>query len=462
MSLHVGVTTGAALLLVGVYQNVVNEVLPPGRHHVAVNLTPYLFCIGFGMILSARYIEPLATRLHQLTWADAARLASQQVTVLALLLFAFMFAFKDRGMSRLFLGSYLCLCWVMLLFMNHSLPRFLAQIFFGRARKVPTLFIGSVKNLARLQNWIASKRALGVQPVGFLTEDGRAPGASTPPFLGTLADLSRMIEQKGVTQVIALEMPRGEEAGRSIVETCQAQGCRLLIYCDLSDTLNHPVVAVNEEGHQFFSLQGEPLEDPLNRILKRCLDIAIALPVVLFVLPLLTLWVAVMQRLQAPGPVFFSQKRTGHSQQPFRLLKFRSMYAAGRDAPAEARQAQRGDSRIYPFGQFLRRTSLDEFPQFINVLRGEMSIVGPRPHMVEHDEQFNQSMVGYRTRFYVKPGITGLAQSRGFRGEITEPGLLEKRIELDVFYVAEWSIFLDLEIIARTARQVIFPPKAAY
>jgi len=459
LNLHVAFTTGMALLLLSAYASVL-PLLTLGGLEISVNLTPYLLCVAIGMLVSARFLQPLASRFHRLSWVDAAQLTSRQVLTMGLLVFAFMFAFKDRGMSRIFMSTYFIACWVVLLFVNHALPRFLSRVLFDRAHKMPTLFIGSVKSLARLQNWMASKAILGMQPVGFLTEDGAPPGESFPPFLGALEELGDLIDRRGVVQVVALEMPRSETVGRFILETCQAKGCRLLIYSNLADILRHPLVAVNEEGHQFYSLQDEPLEDPLNRVLKRLLDIAIALPVVVVLLPPLTLWVWLMQRLQSPGPVFYVQKRTGHGREPFRILKFRSMHVAGPEQ--EARQARQGDNRIYPFGAFLRRSSLDEFPQFINALRGDMSIVGPRPHLPAHDQEFGRLMEGYRTRFFVKPGITGLAQSRGFRGEITDPALLQKRIELDVTYVSGWSIWLDLQIILRTAREIIFPPKTAY
>jgi lipopolysaccharide/colanic/teichoic acid biosynthesis glycosyltransferase len=169
-----------------------------------------------------------------------------------------------------------------------------------------------------------------------------------------------------------------------------------------------------------------------------------------------------MQRLQAPGNLLFVRERTGRGGRLFSMLKFRSMYDTAADPRTEARQACRGDGRLYPFGRFLRKTSLDEFPQFINVLKGEMSVVGPRPHLVAHDLEFDRRMKGYRTRFFVKPGITGFAQSRGFRGEITDQELLAKRVDLDVAYVAGWSIWLDLAIIGRTVREVLFPPNTAF
>jgi len=461
LNLHVAFTTGVALLLFSAYASVL-PILTLGEFGVSVNLAPYLLCVAIGMVVSARFLQPLASRFHRLNWVDAAQLTSRQVLTMGLLVFVFMFAVKDRGMSRIFMSTYFVACWVLLLFVNHALPRFLSRVLFDRAHKMPTLFVGSPRTLAKLNAWMASKAILGMQPVGFLTEEGAPPGESNPPFLGALEDLARLIDQKGVVQVVALEMPRSEAVGRFILETCQAKGCRLLIYSNLADILRHPLVAVNEEGHQFYSLQDEPLEDPLNRVLKRLLDVAVALPVVLVLLPPLALWVWLMQRLQSPGPVFYVQRRTGHGREPFRMFKFRSMHVAPPEHAAEARQARPGDERVYSFGAFLRRTSLDEFPQFINVVRGEMSIVGPRPHLPAHDQEFGRLMNGYRTRFFVKPGITGLAQCRGFRGEITDPSLLQRRVELDVVYVSEWSVWLDLQIILRTAREVIFPPKTAY
>jgi len=183
---------------------------------------------------------------------------------------------------------------------------------------------------------------------------------------------------------------------------------------------------------------------------------------VVFILPVLMLWVWVFQRLQAPGHLFFLQERTGYGQRYFKILKFRTMYDISCTAEKESHQARRGDARIYPFGRFLRSTSLDEVPQFINVLRGEMSIIGPRPHLVAHDRQFSEMMKGYRTRFFVKPGITGLAQCHGVRGEIKDSSMLVQRIELDITYVNSWSIWLDFIIIIKTAWHMVFPPKTAY
>ena len=211
----------------------------------------------------------------------------------------------------------------------------------------------------------------------------------------------------------------------------------------------------------FAAQAAEPLDNPINCLMKRTLDLAVAIPVVCFVLPPLTLLVAIAHRLQSPGPVFHRQERSGLNRQIFHIFKFRTMQV-GSEAQ-RGTQATRDDSRVFPFGRFLRKTSLDEFPQFINVLLGEMSVSGPRPHLLEHDQKFAAMVGSYYMRHFVKPGITGLAQSEGFRGEVIgRPELLQKRIDHDLRYVNIWSLELDLRIIASTARQVVRPPRAAY
>jgi exopolysaccharide biosynthesis polyprenyl glycosylphosphotransferase len=462
VNLHVAATTAVALLLFLVYATFVPYLQFMKQLSEDLNVAPYLLCIMVGMVLSARHVQQLASSFHRLSWPTAAWLATRQITTVALLVFAFMFAFKDRGMSRLFMGSYFVLLWFTLILVNQGLPRMLSRLFFQQARKVPTLFVGSLKSLDKLKHWLASKEVLGLQPMGFLTLEGDTTDETDPPFLGGLPDLGHRIDEKGAVQVIMLEIPRTTVEGRFIIETCQNKGTRLLIYSNLAEQLRHPLITVTEEGHQFYTLQEEPLEDPFNRLLKRTFDVVISLPVVVFALPPLIVIVWLMQRFQAPGGVFHIQERTGYGHHRFRILKFRSMYESKPGESMENEQARKGDARIYPFGRFLRRSSLDEFPQFWNVLVGQMSAVGPRPHLVAHDNLFAKQMNAYRTRFFVKPGITGMAQCNGFRGEITEPALLQKRIEHDLDYIANWSIWMDVQIVARTVKQVLFPPKSAY
>ena len=186
---------------------------------------------------------------------------------------------------------------------------------------------------------------------------------------------------------------------------------------------------------------------------KRIFDVVVA-SLALFMLAPLLILVAIMIKLDSKGPVFFLQNRYGFNQEPFRIFKFRSMTTM--DNGREIVQAKVGDARITRVGRFIRRTNIDELPQLINVLRGEMSLVGPRPHALAHDQLFERSIALYARRHNVKPGITGWAQVNGLRGEIGSPEAMKKRVDHDLFYIDNWSIWLDLWIIAAT----VMSPKA--
>lgn len=463
-NLHTGATTLCVAIFFWVYAEFIMRYVPVVRLSREVNLLPYVLCVVGGMALSARDLARLATRFHLLDFGDAARLAAKQVGFMAVLTFTMMFATQDRSISRLFLGTFLVWCWFGLAVLNARLPRLLARIVFQRGHHLPTLFIGRTSSFAQLNDWIAHKEPLGIHPVGLLSDDAAVTGSASPfvPTLGRVSDLPRVLAERPVGQVVLLGLPATDEEARGVIEICQEQGCRLLIHNNLAERYTHPLVPTVEEGRHFYVLQEEPLEDPLNRLFKRAYDLAISLPVVVLILPWLCVAVWLVQRAQAPGPLFHVRERRGQRGKIFRMLKFRSMHVGPDDAAAESRQAQAEDARIFSFGRFLRRRSLDEFPQFWNVLIGEMSIVGPRPYMPLLDEEFRLQTRGYRTRDLVKPGITGLAQSLGFRGEILEKEMLNRRVYWDVYYITHWSVWLDLQITARTLWQVVRPPQTAY
>jgi exopolysaccharide biosynthesis polyprenyl glycosylphosphotransferase len=463
-NLHAGVTALCVAIFFWVYAEIIMRYVPIVRLTREVNLLPYFLCVVAGMALSARELTRLAARFHLMDPGDAARLAFRQVGMMALLIFTMMFATQDRSISRLFLGTFLVWCWIGLAVLNARMPRVLARMVFQRGHHLPTLFIGRVSSFAQLNAWIAHKEPLGIHPVGLLSDDAAAAGSASPfvPILGMVADLPRVLEERPVGQVVLLGLPDSDDEARSVIEICQDHGCRLLIHNNLAERYTHPLVPTIEDGRHFYTLQEEPLEDPLNRLIKRAYDIAVALPVVILLLPPLCLLVAILQRVQAPGPLFHVRERRGQSGRVFRMLKFRSMRVSGEDPAAESKQARAADERIYPFGRFMRRHSFDEFPQFWNVLCGDMSVVGPRPYMPLLDEEFRRQTRGYRTRHLVKPGITGLAQSLGYRGEILEREMLNRRVYWDVFYITHWSVGLDIQITARTLWQIVRPPQTAY
>jgi len=191
----------------------------------------------------------------------------------------------------------------------------------------------------------------------------------------------------------------------------------------------------------------EPLQDLANAAFKRLFDIGFSLLVIVFLLSWLLPILALLIKITSPGPILFKQLRSGRSNQPFYCLKLRSMRV---NAAADAQQATKNDSRITPLGAFLRKTSLDELPQFFNVLLGNMSIVGPRPHMLKHTEEYALLIDKFMVRHFLKPGITGYAQVNGLRGETKTTEDMAKRVEADVWYLEHWSFLLDLKIIFLT------------
>ncbi len=201
-----------------------------------------------------------------------------------------------------------------------------------------------------------------------------------------------------------------------------------------------------------------PLEEPLNRLLKRIFDIVFSILCLIPTALLLPFIVTVIKR-QSPGPVFFRQLRTGLNGHDFYCYKFRSMHV---NADADRLQATEDDPRKFPFGDFMRKTNIDELPQFWNVLLGDMSIVGPRPHMLAHTEQYDKLIGKYMVRHFVKPGITGWAQVTGFRGETRELWQMEGRVERDIWYIQHWSTWLDMRIIWMTAKTIFKRDKNAY
>lgn len=429
-----------------------------------VALLPYFLSVVLGVIFGWRQVAKIGWRISKLSVVDASALATRQIALIALVVFAMMFATQDRSISRLFLGSFLVFTWVLLVGLHVKLPGYLAAFVFGGNARVPTLFICRVAELPEVESWLAARKDLGVELAGFVSWE-ELPVGSKPllaNWLGTVEQLAELLAARPVRQVVVWELAADAVAGRRVVEACQAHGVRLLLRHDIAEQLGHAVASVELQGQHYFTLHAEPLEEPINRLLKRCFDLALALPMVVLVLPVLCAVVGLMQRVQSPGPLFHVRPRGRQGRAPFEMLKFRTMRLAPADAGAESVQATRADNRIFPFGHFLRRHSLDEFPQFWNVLTGAMSVVGPRPVMPLLDEEFERQARAYRTRHFVKPGITGLAQSEGFRGEITTPEQLQERVRRDLDYIAKWSIWLDFQIALKTFWQVFFPPRSAY
>ena len=204
--------------------------------------------------------------------------------------------------------------------------------------------------------------------------------------------------------------------------------------------------------------RNNPLKNVINRWIKRGFDIVFSSIVLLFS-PIIFIPVAIAIKLSSPGPIFFKQVRTGYRGRDFKCWKFRTMRV---NADSDKLQAQKDDPRKTKVGDFLRRTSIDELPQFINVWLGNMSVVGPRPHMLKHTSDYSKLIDKYMVRHLIKPGITGWAQVNGYRGQTEELWQMEKRVEYDVWYIENWTFFLDMKIIVRTVLNAVQGEKNAF
>ena len=387
------------------------------------------------------------TSNHRIAVMNAAYVAATILSISVLL--------KDAAVSRFFLFTFFPLLYFAFLFSHQVIPRMLVRNFFSNGHQHRALLVGPLDKVRMMKRWCECAAALGLDVCNVSGEWERIPGLSP----GDLKDLEEAIGRERADQIVLLEFPSSRKTCSDIVSLCNRLGIRLLVVNNLPELFQQGVSFFTLYGVGFIQVRDEPLENPVNRLLKRGLDIAISVPVVLLVLPPVALVVAILHRLQSPGPLFFFQTRAGMSRRPFRIVKFRTMHARSR---AASKQATANDERVFRAGRWLRKSSLDELPQFLNVLRGEMSVVGPRPHMLVHDRRFCHGMNSYHIRNFVKPGITGLAQIKGFRGEATEKTAIEERVKYDIEYLEHWSLWRDILIVLQTSKQIISPVKTAY
>lgn len=279
-------------------------------------------------------------------------------------------------------------------------------------------------------------------------------------YLGDYGSLRTVLEEKDIKDVYCCLNPSDSpELVNDIIRTCENAFVNFFYVPNLEGYLNRSM-SMSEIGHVVvMNLRDEPLSKPWNAFVKRFFDIVISIVFLCTLFPLFYIFAAIGIKLSSPGPVFFKQKRTGYKGEPFTLLKFRSMKV---NADADRVMATRDDPRKTKFGDFLRRTSIDELPQFINVLRGEMSIIGPRPHMEMDTKRYTQLVDEFMVRHAVKPGLSGWAQVNGCRGEHKELRDMEDRVRKDIWYIEHWSLGLDVKIFIMTILQILKGDERAY
>lgn len=317
-----------------------------------------------------------------------------------------------------------------------------------------TVFVGENKFSMSLMSNNELRRSMGIR--GSYTLEETDPKNK---YLGGIDKLFEDIENAEISNIIFCDDKIDSDLYKCIVEMAEHKMIRVYMVPDFkyASSETHYFDIIHEVP--FLKLIKEPLSNPKKQILKRMFDIVFSSIVTILILSWLIPIVAIMIKLGSKGPVFFLQKRSGFKNEPFSCIKFRSM-AVNKNAHIQT--AKKNDSRVTKFGAFMRKTSIDELPQFINVLIGDMSVVGPRPHMLSQTEQYSKITKKYMTRHIVKPGITGWAQVMGSRGEIFSHKDMEKRIEKDIWYIQNWSFFLDMKIIFLTFYNIVKGDEQAY
>lgn len=326
----------------------------------------------------------------------------------------------------------------------------------GMQRRV--LILGYNKVAQKLATYLENE-GLDTRMEGFV-EDLRKPvtNASHQIFHG-ISNTLAIAKERGVTEIYSTIMPENNPLVYGMMQQADQDLIRFRIVPDFAYFINRPIHVDYFHELPILSVRKEPLEEVMCRFQKRAFDILVSLGVAIFILSWLVPLLGIIIYLESPGPIFFVQKRSGLNNEPFGCFKFRSMTV---NTESDSKQATKNDARLTKIGRFMRETSLDEFPQFLNVLFGQMSIVGPRPHMLKHTVEYSSLEEQYMIRQFLKPGITGWAQANGYRGEITELRHIQKRVEYDLWYLENWKLSLDLRIVFLTVYNVFKGEENAY
>lgn len=309
--------------------------------------------------------------------------------------------------------------------------------------------MGDSPDLRQLISFLIQDRWHGYRYLGNVSLQ---PSGQSSQDLGKFADLPHLMKSLQVDDIFISADEMNEDTRQQLAEWLIVYPAGLNIVPDLGAFSFQNLELINFGNTPVLQIHPGPLSLWYNKWIKRLFDLIFSIGVIIFLLSWLIPLLWVIDLLTDRQGVFFTQERTSILHRSFTIIKFRSMYQNG---DADLRQAKKDDDRITPLGRLLRKTCVDELPQFINVLLGDMSVVGPRPHMIRHTEDYQKVVQSFMLRHTVKPGVTGLAQCKGYRGEIRSKEEIKKRVEHDIAYIRHWSLSLDLRIILMTILVII-------
>jgi putative colanic acid biosynthesis UDP-glucose lipid carrier transferase len=378
------------------------------------------------------------------------------------LVILFFFTSNQTNNSKKFLLFYILLL-SLLIPLEKILYRKLMVIFYKKPRNNRKILIIGAGKVGMEFADVIDKQRLGYEVVGFL-DDAEKPELNGQ-YLGKIRDLETLIvnDHKGIDEVLVALPNSATQKINYIADIINRHPIKLRIIPAYHELINSQYSISIFNGFPMITNRHVPLDDINLRWVKRMFDAMFSSLVFVLIFPWLFPLVAIAIKLDSKGPVIFKQDRWGRKNKKIKCFKFRTMHVDKEpETVIQFRQASKNDPRITRVGAFLRKTSLDEFPQFVNVFFGEMSVVGPRPHPIPLNLQSKKIIDNYLVRHLIKPGITGWAQVNGFRGETPDPALMRARVKYDIWYIENWSLLLDIKIIFLTFWKTIVGDKNAF
>lgn len=358
-------------------------------------------------------------------------------------------------LSRLFVGIFGCTELFMLI-VERTVLKVLMHFYSKNAvHRKNVLIIGCGKVGKLYKERVAENTHLFINVIGFIAlNKSQMDTANNKDIIGTIDDLASIVKQYNVIEAV-IALPAQEYSHiKSIISLCDNEGLRVRVLPAYYEFLDLDMRVEYMSGIPVINIRNVPLDSIKNRFLKRTFDIFASLLAIILLSPVYVL-LALGVKLTSPGPILFKQERVSAGNRPFMMLKFRSMCVQKKEEE-KTKWTTPNDSRVTKFGAFIRKTSLDELPQFFNVLKGDMSIIGPRPERPYWVEKFKEEVPDYMIRHYIKTGITGWAQVNGFRGDTS----IEERINCDIFYIRNWSISMDMKIVFMTIIETLVKKNA--
>ncbi|SHG80225.1 exopolysaccharide biosynthesis polyprenyl glycosylphosphotransferase [Winogradskyella jejuensis] len=418
--------------------------------------TVFVFYVSLLWLISAFNIK-FYNVYRYTTSLNILSLLAKQFFIFSIIVFAFIGLYRSIEINKITILKYLIfsisaigIAKFLMFYGLRTYRRYLN----GNHRQV--LIIGDTAAAKELQNFFKNKEKYGYDLLGVYSD------IKSPDISGSVKDaLNFVSKNESIDEIYCAMDELTETQINTFVKYAELNKFNIKFIPKTSNFLNKRLKTDFYNYLPVMSIQEVALNSPFNRVLKRAFDVIFSLLVIVFVLSWMSVILFILVKLESKGPLFYKHKRNGINYKEFDCYKFRSLRV---NSSEKEDYVKKQDNRVTKVGKFLRRTSLDELPQFINVLKGEMSVVGPRPHMLAYTEAYSKKIDTYNFifRHNVKPGITGLAQVKGFRGEIKSDEDIINRVKYDIFYIENWSVLLDLDIIGKTILSIIKGDEKAY